>query len=101
MDVELPAAVKDGMSGRNVQRKPGTARGWPRRSRTAEASHISRRGVKLRSSSPAYVEALALLSFFQSMPPGAYASVAVRDQTKLMPSLYGPAELFIRRSATA
>ena len=36
------------MSVRNVQRKSGTARGWPRRSRTAEASHISRRAVKLR-----------------------------------------------------
>src|SRR5262249_36984206 len=47
------------------------------------------------------IEALALLSFFQPIPPVAYASVAVRDQTKLMLSLYGPAELFIRRSATA
>src|SRR5215467_4748660 len=28
--------------------KTGTARGWPRRSRTAEASHISRCAVKLR-----------------------------------------------------
>ena len=36
------------MSGRNRQRKTGTARGWPRRSRTAEASHISRSAVKLR-----------------------------------------------------
>jgi hypothetical protein len=43
-----PGSVGDGMSGRNGQRKPGTARGWPRRSRTAEASHISRRAVKLR-----------------------------------------------------
>jgi hypothetical protein len=36
------------MSGKNGQRKPGTARGSPRRSRTAKASHISRRAVKLR-----------------------------------------------------
>src|SRR5215470_1183298 len=37
MDVELPGSVEDGMSGRNVQRKPGTSRGSPRRSRTAKA----------------------------------------------------------------
>ncbi len=36
------------MPGRNVQRKPGTARGSPRRSRTAKASRISRRAVKSR-----------------------------------------------------
>jgi hypothetical protein len=36
------------MSGKNGQRKPGTARGSPRRSRTAKASHISRPAVKLR-----------------------------------------------------
>ena len=29
------------------QQKTGTARGWPRRSRTAEASHISRSAMKL------------------------------------------------------
>src|SRR5215471_2628725 len=46
--VELPGVVGGGMPGRNRQRKTGTARGWPRRSRTAEASHISRRAVKLR-----------------------------------------------------
>jgi hypothetical protein len=46
--VELPGVLGDGMSGRNVQRKTGTARGWPRRSRTAEASHINRSAVKLR-----------------------------------------------------
>src|SRR5262247_4871600 len=46
--VELPGVIEDGMPGRNGQRKPGTARGWPRRSRTAEAAHISRRAVKLR-----------------------------------------------------
>jgi len=45
---ELPGVLGDGMSGRNGQRKTGTARGWPRRSRTAEASHISRCAVKLR-----------------------------------------------------
>jgi hypothetical protein len=36
------------MSGRNVQRKPGTTRGSPRRSRTAKTSRISRRAVKSR-----------------------------------------------------
>jgi hypothetical protein len=36
------------MPGRNVQRKPGTARGSPRRSRTAKASRISRHAVKSR-----------------------------------------------------
>ena len=36
------------MSGRNVQRKLGTTRGSPRRSRTAKASRISRRAVKSR-----------------------------------------------------
>src|SRR5215475_4186264 len=46
--VELPGVVGGGMPGRNGQRKTGTARGWPRRSRTAEASHISRCAVKLR-----------------------------------------------------
>ena len=35
-----------GMSGRNVQRKLGTTRGSPRRSRTAKASRISRHAVK-------------------------------------------------------
>ena len=40
--VELPGVIEDGMPGRNGQQKPGTARGWPRRSRTAEAAHISR-----------------------------------------------------------
>src|SRR5215467_12206852 len=46
--VELPGVVGGGMSGRNRQRKTGTTRGWHRRSRTAEASHISRCAVKLR-----------------------------------------------------
>ena len=45
---ELPGVLGDGMSGRNGQRKTGTARGRPRRSRTAEASHISRSAMKLR-----------------------------------------------------
>src|SRR5215470_317519 len=45
---ELPGVVEDGMLGRNGKRKPGTSRGSPRRSRTAKASHISRRAVKLR-----------------------------------------------------
>ena len=48
MDVEVPGVGEDGMSGRNGQRKPGTARGSPRRSRTAKASRISRRAVKSR-----------------------------------------------------
>jgi len=48
IDVELPGVVEDGMSGKNGQRKPGTSRGSPRRSRTAKASHISRCAVKLR-----------------------------------------------------
>ena len=33
---ELPGVVEGGMSERNVQRKPGTARGSPRRSRSSE-----------------------------------------------------------------
>jgi hypothetical protein len=45
---ELPGVGEDGMSGRNVQRKLGTTRGSPRRSRTAKASRISRRAVKSR-----------------------------------------------------
>jgi hypothetical protein len=46
--IELPEVIEDGMSGRNEQRKPGTARGSPRRSRTAKASRISRFAVKSR-----------------------------------------------------
>jgi hypothetical protein len=42
-DFDLPGDIGDGMSGRNVQRKLGTTRGSPRRSRTAKASRISRR----------------------------------------------------------
>jgi hypothetical protein len=43
-----PEVREGGMSGRNEQRKPGTTRGSPRRSRTAKASRISRRAVKSR-----------------------------------------------------
>ena len=46
--IELPGVGEDGMPGRNVQRKLGTTRGSPRRSRTAKASRISRRAVKSR-----------------------------------------------------
>jgi len=46
--VGVPGVGEDGMSGRNVQRKLGTTRGSPRRSRTAKASCISRRAVKSR-----------------------------------------------------
>src|ERR1700680_2675420 len=46
--IGLPGVVEDGMPGRNAQRKPGTARGSPRRSRTAKASCISRHAVKSR-----------------------------------------------------
>ena len=46
--VGVPGVGEDGMSGRSVQRKLGTTRGSPRRSRTAKASRISRRAVKSR-----------------------------------------------------
>ena len=46
--IELPGVIESGMPGRNGQRKPGTTRGSPRRSRTAKASRISRRAVKSR-----------------------------------------------------
>src|SRR5260370_865416 len=46
--IELPEVREDGMSGGNKQRKPGTTRGSPRRSRTAKASRISRFAVKSR-----------------------------------------------------
>ena len=46
--IELPGVGEDGMPGRNGERKPGTARGSPRRSRTAKASRISRYAVKSR-----------------------------------------------------
>ena len=48
LDDELPGVREDGMSGRNEQRKLGTTRGSPRRSRTAKASRISRCAVKSR-----------------------------------------------------
>jgi hypothetical protein len=47
-DVEVPGVVEDGMPGRNGQRKLGTTRGSPRRSRTAKTSRISRHAVKSR-----------------------------------------------------
>ena len=46
--VGVPGVGEDGMPGRNVQRKLGTTRGSPRRSRTAKASRISRHAVKSR-----------------------------------------------------
>src|ERR1700732_3208722 len=46
--IKLPGVREDGMSGRNEQRKLGTARRSPRRSRTAKASRISRHAVKSR-----------------------------------------------------
>jgi hypothetical protein len=48
IDVELPGVIEDGMPGRDEQRKLGTTRGSPRRSRTAKASRISRHAVKSR-----------------------------------------------------
>jgi len=48
IDGELPGVGEDGMSGRNGQRKLGTTRGSPRRSRTAKASRIIRRAEKSR-----------------------------------------------------
>src|SRR5262245_10500699 len=47
-DDELPGVGEDGMPGGNSQRKLGTTRGSPRRSRTAKASRISRCAVKSR-----------------------------------------------------
>ena len=44
----LPGVIEGGMSGWNEQRKPGTTRGSPRRSRTAKASRISRYAAKSR-----------------------------------------------------
>src|SRR5215467_15291672 len=45
---ELPGVIEGGMPGKNGQRKPGTTRGSPSRSRTAKASRISRPAVKSR-----------------------------------------------------
>ena len=46
IDVGLSVVGEGGMSGRDEQRKLGTTRGSPRRSRTAKASRISRHAVK-------------------------------------------------------
>ena len=46
--IGLPGVPGDGMPGKNAQRKLGTTRGSPRRSRTAKASRISRYAVKSR-----------------------------------------------------
>src|SRR5262249_42642398 len=43
---ERPGVREGGMPGRNGQRKPGTTRGSPWRSRTAKALRISRHAVK-------------------------------------------------------
>jgi hypothetical protein len=48
MMTELPGVIEGGMPGENGQRKPGTTRGLPRRSRTAKAWRISRNAVKSR-----------------------------------------------------
>ena len=45
---KLPGVLEGGMSGKNGQRKLGTTRGSPRRSRTAKASRISRQATKSR-----------------------------------------------------
>ena len=46
--IELPGVIESGMPRRNGQRKLGTTRGSPRRSRTAKALRISRFAVKSR-----------------------------------------------------
>ena len=46
--IELPGVIESGMPRRNGQRKPGTTRGSPRRSRTAKALRISCDAVKSR-----------------------------------------------------
>ena len=46
--IGLPGVAGDGMPGKNAQRKLGTTRGSPRRSRTAKASRISRYAAKSR-----------------------------------------------------
>jgi len=45
---KLPGVIESGMSGTNGQRKLGTTRGSPRRSRTAKALRISRQAAKSR-----------------------------------------------------
>ena len=44
--IGLPGVPGDGMPGKNAQRKLGTTRGSPRRSRTAKALRISRSAAK-------------------------------------------------------
>src|SRR4029453_18207134 len=46
--IELPGVIESGMPRKNGQRKPGTTRGAPRRSRTAKVLRISRYAVKSR-----------------------------------------------------
>ena len=46
--IELPGVQESGMPRRDGQRKPGTTRGSPRRSRTAKALRISRFAVQSR-----------------------------------------------------
>jgi hypothetical protein len=46
--IELPGVIESGMPRGNGQRKPGTTRGSPRRSRTAKTLRISRYAVKSR-----------------------------------------------------
>lgn len=46
--IELPGVIEGGMPGRNGQRKLGTTRGSPRRSRTVKALRISRLAAKSR-----------------------------------------------------
>ena len=47
-EVEPPVVEEGCMPAQNAQQKPGTARGSPRRSRTAKASRISRHAAKSR-----------------------------------------------------
>jgi hypothetical protein len=42
-DEELPGVIESGMLRKNGQRKRGTTRGLPRRSRTAKASQVAMR----------------------------------------------------------
>ena len=44
----FPGVLEDDMPRRNSERKPGTTRGSPRRSRTAKAARINRRAAKSR-----------------------------------------------------
>src|SRR3981189_2027204 len=47
-DDRAPRVIESGMPRKNGQRKPGTTRGSPRRSRTAKALRISRSAGKSR-----------------------------------------------------